>query len=108
MLHVTPFCCKQVSGGRSNARSHRFQPYLGQGAVAIPGRLCIEVVMVEDGAEAGDHGLQGSAVLLNVSHARDQTRGNGAVRQVGGPAQDGNVVLTYYLQGCKHGLVIHI
>lgn len=97
-----------ISSEWTNTSSQWDQSYLDQGAVAISRCLCVKVIMVEDGGEAGDHRLQGSAVLLNLPHTRDQALGNSAVWQIRGTSQNSNVVFTYFLQGCKYNLVFHI
>lgn len=79
----------------NNTTSQWNQSYLNQGAVAIPRRLCIKVIMMVDGCEAADHRLQGSAVLLNLSYTRDQALGNISVRQIRRPTHNRNVVFTY-------------
>lgn len=82
--------------------------YLNQGAVAVPRRLFIKVIVMIDGGEAGDHGLQGSAVVLNLSHTCDQALCNNAVRQIRILTPSRKAVFTYCLHGCKHNPVIHI
>lgn len=82
--------------------------YLYQRAVAISRRLCIKIIMVEDGDESSDHGLQDSAMFLNLFHASDQTLGNGAVRHVGRCTHIRNDVFAHCVQGCEHHFVIHI
>lgn len=81
--------------------------YLDQRAVAIPGCLCIKVIMVIDGGEAGYYRLQGSTMFLNLFHTSDQTLNSSAVWQMRRPAKNRDVVLAHFLQGCKHNLVIH-
>lgn len=82
--------------------------YLYQRAVAISWRLFIKIIMVEDGDESSDHGLQDSAMFLNLFHAGDKTRGNGAVRHVRRCTHIRNDVFAYCVQGGKDHFVIHI
>lgn len=98
----------EVQSNQSCNNTSMVFPYLHQGAVAIPRRLCVKVVMMIDGCEAGDHRLQGSAMLLNLFHTCDQALGNTAVRQIRRATQSRNIVFTNRLQGCKHNLEIHV
>lgn len=82
--------------------------YLYQCAVAISWRLCIKIIMVEDGDESSDYRLQDAAMFLNLFHAGDQTLGNGAVRHVRRCTHIRNDVFAYCVQGHKHHFVIHI
>ena len=54
--------------------------YFDQGAVAIPRRLFVKVVVVVDGGEAGDHRLQRTAMLLDLFQTRDQAAGDSGVQ----------------------------
>lgn len=84
------------------------ESYLDECAVAVPRGFCVKVVMVVDICKAADHGLQGLAVLLNLSHARDQALGHGSVGQFTGSRQSSYVVLTGFLQGRKHNPEVHV
>ena len=63
--------------------------------------------MVEDGGEAGDHGEQCAAVLLDLDDGVDQTLGGGGVRQVRRGAQRVQALIAHLLQGNEHSLVVH-
>lgn len=96
-----------ISSEWNNASRQQRHSYLDQGAVAIPRRLFVKVIMVEDGDKATDHRFKGSGVLLDLSHTCDQAAGNSAVRRTRGCTRHRNDVFTGPLQGCKHNLVIH-
>lgn len=84
------------------------QSYLDKGAVAVARRLRVKVIMMIDVNKATDDGLQGSAVLLHLPHARDQALGDSAVRQIRRRAHEGDNVVANRLQGCEESLVIHV
>lgn len=62
---------------------------------------------MEDGGEASDDGLQGTAVTLDETHRLQQTRRGLCVTEAGGPHQGSLGVLACCLQGRKHNLVFH-
>lgn len=89
-------------------QEQNLKSYLDKSAVAVARRLRIKVIMVIDVDEATDDRLQGSAVLLDLPHAHDQALGDGAVRQIGRRAHEGDDIVADRLQGCEQSLVIHV